>query len=351
MFVGLFAVLLCSVPSAKILGIGDGQLSEKRELAAMTKWPSSLQDWGKLPSAVDQYANDHFAMRAELISTDSYIRYRLGLSASPKILVGSNGWMYYIGDPDFKFIRGRNRLSSADVANWVHSMESRQKWLAERGARFLIFPAPIKERIYPEHLPSWLQRDAAPTLVEQLIQAGRDRVAIVNVRNRLLERKTHVDVYTPFDTHWNAEGAFVGYTAIMEQLSGTGVQPLRRESITFHPESGDKDMVLMLGIGGFVKVEGLSYTPKSSGSIQIQYLTSRTDPYSPQMIKSGIPGTPTLMVVGDSYSMGLLPYLEDTFGTIVWRHVQDGSFPQADMERYRPDIVLLEVQEAGLGVM
>ncbi len=133
-----------------------------------------------------------------------------------------------------------------------------------------------------------------------------------------------------------------------------GIRPLKRESITLQPAFGEhlqRDLVFMLGIGDFVNVQGSEYVPKTAATIQIQYLTERTDWASQKIIRTGLAGAPTLVILGDSYSQALLPYLEDTFGTIVWRHVQDGSFPKREIERYHPDVVLLEVQEAGLRFM
>ena len=349
---GVFVVALCSVPVLQMLGYKDFDLVEKRPLAARPKWPSSMEEWAKFPGAVDDYFNDHFSLRSELISTSSYLHYRMGLSSYSKILVGLDGWLFFVGDPDFKFVRGLNHLSHEQIDGWLQRMEDRQRWLADRGARFLILPAPVKETIYHEHLPEWLQREAHPTFVDQLVQAADGRLAIIDVRKLVLARKAQIPVYGPFDSHWNVEGSFVAYNAVMERLQDPRIRALKRESVTFYPapqERVNRDLALMLGIHPFLKIEQVEYRPKSTP--QIEYLTSRTDPNSPRMIRTGIPNTPTLMLVGDSYSMELLPYFEDTFGAILWRHVQDGSFPQADMERYHPDIVLLEVQEAGLGAM
>jgi hypothetical protein len=91
--------------------------------------------------------------------------------------------------------------------------------------------------------------------------------------------------------------------------------------------------------------------PARVSSIRTEYLTAATLLDSPRLITTGLSGAPRIMLVKDSFSVAMMPYLEDTFGSIVISRVQDGTFPQQYIEKYRPSIVLLEVQEGGLGVM
>jgi len=357
-FAALFGAILLSGSVAGLAGFSRVELIEKRALSAVPTWPSTLAEWAGRPHAIDQYANDHFGLRNELIVLNSYLRYRLGVSASPKVLVGNSGWLFYVSDVNWEFFRGKNRLSDAQLRQWLDRMEQRRNWLAERGIQFLILPAPLKESIYPEHLPYWLRREKAETQVDQVVRgaAGRPGLTVIDVRKRLIERKRETAVHHAFDTHWNDEGGFIAYTAIMEEIARRRPKlvGLTRQSFEMEPGRGihlQQDLSLMLGINLFVRPESAVYKPRHGGTIHIEYLTSKTDGNSPQLITTGISNAPKIMFIRDSYSVALLPYMEDTFGWILVRHVQDGPFPQADMEKYRPDIVLLEVQEAGIGVM
>ena len=76
------------IPGA--VGLSRVELNEKRKLSAAPTWPSNPKEWEAFPHAFDEYANDHFGWRNELITLNSYLRYRFGVSASPKILVGNN---------------------------------------------------------------------------------------------------------------------------------------------------------------------------------------------------------------------------------------------------------------------
>jgi alginate O-acetyltransferase complex protein AlgJ len=356
-FAGVFAAILLSGVIASVLGFSRVQLAEKRSLSAAPAWPSTLKEWEDFPQACDRYANDHFGWRNELIALNSYLRYRLGVSASPKILAGNNGWLFYVEDENWKFFRGGNRLSGVEVRQWLDRMEQRRKWLVDRGIQLLILPAPLKETIYPEHLPYWLRREQSETQVDQVVRGAGERpgLNVIDVRQRLIERKRDTAVYQAFDSHWTAEGAFVAYTAIMEEIakSRPGITRLTNVSAELRPARAtqiQQNLTLMLGIDHFVHPECNAYNPRHASTTRIQFLTSKTDWASPQLITTGIPNTPKIMLVSDSFSGLLLPYLKDTFGWLLVTHVADRSLMQMYVEQYRPDIVLLEVQEGGIGV-
>jgi alginate O-acetyltransferase complex protein AlgJ len=357
-FVALFAAVLCSGAGAAAMGFNRVGLDEKRALTASPTWPSTLTEWAALPHAFDQYVNDHFGLRNELIALNSYSRYRLGVSASPKVLVGNRGWLFYISDVNWEFFRGKNRLSDAELRQWLDRMEKHRNWLAERGIQFLILAAPVKESIYPEYLPYWLRREKAETQLDQIVRgaATRPGLTVIDVRKQLLERKRETAVYQAFDTHWNDEGGFIAYTAIMQEIARRRpeIARLTRQSFELVPARRrqiQQDLAQMLGIDLFVQPECPVYIPRHLSTIDIKYLTSKTDENSPQLITTGIPNTPKIILIRDSFSAAVLPYMEDTFGWLLVRHHQDGSFPQADIEKYRPDIVLLEAREAGLDAM
>lgn len=357
-FVAAFAAILCAGVLFRVLGVSGVEIVEKRALSSAPALPRTWQQWREFPAAFDQYARDHFGLRGELIALNSYLHFLLGVSSSPRVLVGNQGWLFYAGDGDWAFHRGANRMSGEQITAWLDRMEQRGKWLAERGIRFVILPAPVKPTIYPEILPFWLRRQLDTTITDQLVKAcaARPGINLVDVRERLLQWKRRAPVYTPFDTHWNAEGAFVGYAGVMEKISPPipGVAPLTRESIQLRPAPPERlqcDMVLMLGIDRFLNVQHTEYVPRHAGKLQVQYLTARTDTGGPQFVTTGVPNTARAMLIRDSFSIAMLPYFEDTFGSLLLTHVQDGSFPQGYIEQYHPDVVILEVQEAGLGWM
>jgi hypothetical protein len=256
------------------------------------------------------------------------------------------------------FVRGTRRLAQQEVAGWVRRMADRSDWLSARGIAFVILPAPLKETIYPEYLPATVRQVSRETEIDQLVRAALEsrKIPLVDVRQALRSSKEGKRaVYGPYDTHWTYWGAYIAYRAVLEHIGQLlpALQPLHPEGLSFRQVVGalsQRDLVNMLGLERFIQVQSEEYVPRHPGRIRIEYLTSRQDWASPQIIHTGLQDAPSLVLIGDSYSNVLLPFFEEHFQWILHIHPQDG-FPQALIEKYRPSAVVLEVQESALCVM
>jgi hypothetical protein len=65
------------------------------------------------------------------------------------------------------------------------------------------------------------------------------------------------------------------------------------------------------------------------------------------VIETGLTGKPVLLLVRDSFSLALVPFLESHFSRIVLVHLQDGFWRPDMVERFHPDVVISEVVESG----
>jgi len=110
----------------------------------------------------------------------------------------------------------RPRLVNSSVAEFGR----RQEWLAARGIGYVVMVVPEKFTIYPEYLPSWVARSPSPTPHDQLSAAMRrnGRVAFIDLREPLRAAKVRERVYYQTDSHWNFNGAIVGYEALMREV-------------------------------------------------------------------------------------------------------------------------------------
>ena len=358
----ILIVVFIAVMTAPLLvqsfgGLGTS-LTEKRELALAPRWPHTLNEFRRFPAKAESYLSDHFGLRAELIAANSYVRYRLGASSFPSVLVGRNGWLYLNDDPDFLYSRGLQKFPEAAMREWLGRMDQRAGLLAAMNCRFLILPAPRKETIYPEHLPYSIQ-SVTNTEFDQFVEASRtnSNFRFIDVRRELKERKKTAPLYNNYDTHWNAQAAFIAYLEIVKNLKGMKLGPLamlQPDQLTLHPAPPGRvpgDLALMLGIEQFVTRSAMEYLPETGTTETVQFLSGRTDPDSPQLIITGIKNAPTLFFVRDSFGNGLLPYFRDSFSMIIVTHFQDGTFPSELIEKFHPDVFLIEVQERGTRFM
>jgi len=66
---------------------------------------------------------------------------------------------------------------------------------------------------------------------------------------------------------------------------------------------------------------------------------------------SGLARAPRLLLLGDSFATGLSPYLNQSFGTVVYTHFFNAKTVrrlQQYVNRYKPDLVVLEMVERAL---
>ena len=68
------------------------------------------------------------------------------------------------------------------------------------------------------------------------------------------------------------------------------------------------------------------------------------------MIDTGEVGKPVLLMTRDSFSNEIQSLLYPHFSRLILAHNQDGFWRQDLIDRFKPDIVILEVIEPGLRV-
>src|SRR6185503_14961069 len=72
--------------------------AENRELAPPPSRPDSWPALRAFPGAASRYFEDHFGLRARLVRWQAALRLRLlHASASPDVILGRGGWLFYAG--------------------------------------------------------------------------------------------------------------------------------------------------------------------------------------------------------------------------------------------------------------
>ena len=350
-----FAVVIL-IPHLRPSSIPVPAVSENRLLAEWPKLPASAADLASSFDGLDKYLRDHFPLRSDLIASVNWLRYQLGYSHTDRILVGRQGWLFFDDGGHLSFYRNR-KIESSELGNLVKGFADREAQVFRTGARFYAIFPPYKPSIYSEFLPKGFRHVPPVSELDQIIGAlaGKGADQIIDVRKDLMAGKAIAPTFNPYDTHWNGFGAYLAYRAIMTRLAQDfpGLQPAPLDAFEHRRadlRSGPSDLAAMLGIVSFVHFELDLVGSVPSPDRRIDYLTDRQDWTAPQILTTGNPG-PVLMVVRDSFSLALVPFLERHFSKIILFHHQDdpkNRFVDAQwIERLRPDIVLLEVQEQG----
>ena len=93
---------------------------EKRQLAGLPAWPTSLQMWTKFPKAFDAYARDQFGFRDDLLKGYTWLMASVfRQSTSDRAFVGRDGWLYFTGNESLADMRGTSPYTEAELRNDV----------------------------------------------------------------------------------------------------------------------------------------------------------------------------------------------------------------------------------------
>jgi len=335
-------------------------IQENRVLAPKPAWPHGLADLKLFRKAADAYVADHFPIRPHLIGALNRIRMLAGVSGSPKVIVGREGWLFFDDDSHLGPVRGDPPMPPQEIREWLTALAGRREYVRAHGARYLVLTPPAKEAVYPQHGPWWFggPNPNRPTvLLPKLAQASGAGEVVYLYPAVAAATKAGQKTFSRHDTHWTGYGAYAGYVGLMTRLHALGLTaegPKRLADFDKVPALGAKlprDLALMLGVASFVDLDYPHFENlRGQARARTTYLSPKQDWTGPQVIDTGQAGKPVLLMTRDSFSNELLPFLLPHFSRIVLAHNQDGVWRPDLIARFKPDIVILEVIEAGLRV-
>ena len=148
--------------------------------------------------------------------------------------------------------------------------------------------------------------------------------------------------YPKSDTHWSGFGAYIGYQAFCAGLSNSGIEPLRVEGsrVAFEevPYIGD------LGIKFEPPVSAPTLSARIEGATGRLAFDNRIPNRGRIRVFINKDTTlPRCVMFGDSFGGNLLPFLKESFSTLVY--VYGKSFDRELVEAYQPDVVLSQFVE------
>ena len=351
-----FSLAICMPLAGLVLRLDTAfLLEENRELASRPEFTLNRRKLTNYSAKFEAYFNDNFGFRKRLIASLSFIKVAaLGVSPSPKVVLGQSGWLFY-GDVDTPYYRAVTPLTEKQLEEWRKRLEERQNWLAARGIPFLIVFAPLKSTIYPEFMPSAYNRVRADSRLDQLMAhlEAHSNLRPLDLRAQLLDEKVRHQVYYRTDTHWNNRGAYVAYQKITTALSRRFPQvetiPLTAFEESEYSEPG-RDLPLILGMRPYFwdRYADLTMTrPRLAHQVQPGPPSSKLWTRGPDMLfEHPDQRLPRAVMFRDSFATWLIPLLSENFSHILysWQYTFDRDL----VERERPDVVIQEMVERAL---
>lgn len=336
LFLMISAVCALAMPFYK----NDGS-SQKRAPAEFPKLITENKLNLSFPKEFEDWLQDHIAWRDELVTLRSRALAGLQTSSDKQVILGEDGWLYYQETvPDFT---GDGAFTENQLYRLSTVMREMNDALELKGIPFLVAIAPNKNTVYPEYMPADYSRRSGPSNAErlQVLQSAHyvDLTSILKNQprqERLLYHKT--------DTHWNNYGARLGAFALLSALA-----EITKTSVAL-PDLAGEGTMRRDWTGDLSQMLYPANTPKDD-----QFYFSDTEPVytvkgrmrSPEELNITTVGGRTgfnLLVLRDSFSNALIPYLSNAFSNVQYKR----QMPLPLLETENIDAVVLEIVERRL---
>lgn len=347
----LFAAVILTPSIGQVFNIGQSN-TENRTLAPFPEL-RSLKEIKDLPRFSENYVNDRFGFRNQLVHLNSMVRYAFGISSAKEVVIGSDGWLFYTADQILEQHTGANVFDRDGLEHWVQQMEADRDWLAKRGISLLILIAPEKSTIYPEKLPDYPPPRGASTRLDQLAERLRQsNLDFVDPRAELLKAKERgLRVYFEGDSHWTQRGALVAYSLVMDHVRKTfpsvPAKTLEDYDVAWGPALAS-DLAYLLTLDRDLHYDLEHFSLRGPPHELVARTTSRPGwPWRVVEVSTGLKDRPRLMVMGDSFVDYVLgpQFLYETFRDPVWTHHNLGTFDFDLVKEVKPDLVIVEFAE------
>lgn len=330
-------------------------LTEKRKLAEKPPLQLSLAALQAYPREYEKYFNDHFGLRDKLVYLYNAF-FVTFFQTSPKshTVVGKDKWLFLAADNVITDFMGLNQFDQNRLRHWKQILADRVEWLNDQGIRYLLIPAPNKVMIYPEYLPDHILAKRGTTNLEQFLRYLAQPPSFTNVVDLsppLLAAKKDRQLYHKGDTHWNFDGAYIGYVTIIEAMRQwfPELSPVPLEELIRNHEKLSGDLTYTLNLARMYEEDNWTLTRLDEKKlIQYQKFAGYPQPDTPdQKFRRGTlfynenPSQQRKAIfISDSFGSAMRNFLAPHFKRIVF--VKDARFEDLKklIEVEKPDIVL-----------
>ena len=345
----LFALVVALPLAINLLG-GDGAnpAAENRALASFPRLEPSLASISSYPAGLVAWFEDHFGLRARLVRWHAGSRwFWLGMSPSPTVLRGGDGWLFYGDDGGVDDYANASALTDEELGAWRDATKRARRWAAAHGVAYVFTIVPDKHAIYPERFPRTIRKVQARSRTDQVLGALGDCDWAVDVRPALLAAKTGERVYHMTDTHWNDRGAFEAYRVLIEAVRAQNPSVpeawTRSDFVAVSHRTDGGDLAGMMGLTRSLHEHDLALQPSRPRQARVVEPPGAQPTDELGRIVTEIPGSrlPRAVVFRDSFSSALVPFLSEHFSRVVYLWQND--FLTDVVLEERADVVIQEI--------
>lgn len=333
-------IVLCLAPFAGMLfykqptNAGNEIKAEKPAvLSADGKYNSDyLPELGK-------YFEENFAFRTQAITADNLIMCNLfGVSDTPTVISGKNGWMYY--SSTLNDYLGRNCLSEAQAEAIVQNLYILRDYAETCGSDFLFTVAPNKNTLYPDNMPYYYLKDSTAVRNKDLLNKALKNSDINYCNLFDVFKAQNETLYLKTDSHWNNKGALLAYNTILDKLEKphedfSSANVLRKKDFR-----GDLSNML------YPASDETEYNFNYNTQQKFSYVSDTKSTEEP-LIETKSDSTGSLYMYRDSFGNALVPFFATAFENATFTK----SFPmilENDLTAGSADTVIFEIAERNI---
>lgn len=262
------------------------------------------------------------------------------------VIQGRYNWLFYRGDNSVGYYRGTNVFSEEEMQEKLALMQQLQDVCDAKGIELVFMVMPNKEQVYPEYMPTYesvAERKRLDIFADYVKE--NSSIKFLYPLEELKAGKVYYDTYYVYDTHWNNVGAYIGTMSLCEALG------LETTSIADIITRRYEDVLVGLCISG--DLDPAAYPPDYDVTFEhkpeIKVLKSEglTSPkYGYDTVHKAETNSPNqcnFVMLGDSFRVSMIPYLEKEFSNSTFVQRQDCD--QVKTEIQNADVLVISAVE------
>ncbi len=248
-------------------------------------------------------------------------------------VLGRYNWLFYRGNSTLSYYRGMNILTEQEMAEYLAALQQLQDVCDRKGIRLCFMVIPNKEEVYDEYMPTYQIAD--PLKRDERLAAYISENSQIDFLYPLEELKTGkvcYDTYYQYDSHWNNAGGFLGVQALYEAL-GMPVTGFTDWSIT-QVSGAPTGLIATGGLDPANYPEDHDYVIDYRPKVQVTGVEGEKSILCSTGIYrawSDCGNDQKLVLLGDSFRVAMLPYLEKDFAEICVAHRDEKNKVKQDI--------------------
>ena len=261
-------------------------------------------------------------------------------------IFGRDDWMFCNYDNSIAYYCGSNLMSEQQMKDKLSLMQKLQNICDSRGVQLQFMIAPNKEQVYSEHMPTYTIENNYKRVPEFIDYVKRNSsVKIIYPIDELRAAKSTMSTYYKYDTHWNHYGSFIATQALYKDMGLDYVSP---DSVNYSEGSCIWGLVITAGLSWKDYERDYDHIPDYKPEIELFNTDGvidhiHTEKSAVYRTDSTASGQSRFVMVGDSFRLYMMPYLERDFPHVSIAHRDDIHDIEDDIRQ--ADILVVECVE------